>query len=364
MTRKRLLIDGREFVINRNTGIGRFLEGFLAALADAALNVEIILAVYGEECVPSQLQNRANLVIQKIPSGFLASEMALARLSRDRMDVFLSPYPKIPLFPIQCPIIHTIHDIFYLTHPAYIKRFKVHFDRFRLQKALQKASLTWYDSAWSLEETKKYTGFAGKNPRVRFLAIDGNFSPAAEVDRQVLNKYGLSPGYILSIGNGMPHKNLGVLLELSGRLSRQLVLAGVPPEKQLYWQAAYPGNQGKWLNYLPDEDLRVLVKGAFCLAQPSTAEGYGYPPLEAMASGRPAVISNIPVLVETTGNNALIADPYKAESWQQAFQSLEDADFYDSQIQKGLAWVEPLLSGRGWQSHINDLQQFIDGGGQ
>lgn len=70
----------------------------------------------------------------------------------------------------------------------------------------------------------------------------------------------------------------------------------------------YPGSEAVWVEHISDKELPVIVKEVFCLAQPSTLEGYGYPPLEAIACGVPAVVSDIPVLLETTGGNALTAD--------------------------------------------------------
>ncbi len=101
------------------------------------------------------------------------------------------------------------------------------------------------------------------------------------------------------------------------------------------------------------------MRGAFCLAQPSTAEGYGYPPLEAMACGVPAVVSNIPVLIETTGGNSLKADPNDYREWLQAFEALEKKDMYQNQIEKGLKWVQPLWGRRGWEGHISDIEELI-----
>jgi CIC family chloride channel protein len=80
-----------------------------------------------------------------------------------------------------------------------------------------------------LAETRKVAGFAGKNPRVRPLAVDKKFNPKKEdVDPSVLEKYDIKPGCILVIGNGLPHKNLGVLLKVAGEIPRKLVFVGVP----------------------------------------------------------------------------------------------------------------------------------------
>jgi glycosyltransferase involved in cell wall biosynthesis len=107
--------------------------------------------------------------------------------------------------------------------------------------------------------------------------------------------------------------------------------------------------------------MAYLMRGAFCLSQPSLAEGYGYPPLEAMACGTPAVISNIPVLVETTGGNAIIADPRDGESWIAAFQRLENENIYRTQIERGIRWVTNLCGRRAWLRHVADVEEILMG---
>ena len=72
----------------------------------------------------------------------------------------------------------------------------------------------------------------------------------------------------------------------------------------------------KWIRHVEEQHLPALLRGAFCLVQPSLVEGYGYPPLEAMACGMPAIVSGIPVLMETTGNYALSAPPYDPAAWR------------------------------------------------
>jgi glycosyltransferase involved in cell wall biosynthesis len=358
----RILIDSREFITDRVTGIGRFLEGFIDALADSALNIEIILTCFYKDSVPLRLRNRERIKIKEIPRGFVYSEKALSNLSRRKVSLFISPYPKLPLFGLHCPAAHTVHDVLDLRHPLYRKRIKTFFDILRVKRALQRAALTWYDSKWSMDETKRLTGSVGENPKVRYLGVDEKFNTEkAEDDNDILKRYDLETGYILLVGNGMPHKNLGVLLKIFDKVSKPLVFIGVPDKNQLYWRKHFPEAKGIWIKYVADEEMLPLIRGAFCLAQPSKEEGYGYPPLEAMACGVPAVVSNISVLVETTGANGLIADPNDPYAWIEAFKSLENKNTYQGQVEKGLKWVKPLQGQAGWKNHIADIKELLKG---
>ena len=360
MRGKSIFIDAREFVESRLTGIGRVLEGLVSALEETHIADQILLATSNPQVLPFRLQNRPNVRIIKLPSSFLKTENVLSDLTRNSIDLFISPYPKLPLFGCYAKAAHIIHDILDLTHPAYKKRLKVYFDGWRLKKALKRADLTWYDSVWSQKETRKFASRIGKRPRVRYPGVEEAFSSKKSGDDDAtLQRYGLEPGYVLVIGNGLPHKNLGVLLEVADHISKRIVFVGAQEKNKLFWKSRYPNKSATWISHVQSPDLPSLTRAAFCLAQPSTAEGYGYPPLEAMACGVPAVVSNIPVLFETTGSIALYADPHDPRSWMESFNALERDEVYKAQVEKGLKWVEPLKGSKGWQGHISDIEELL-----
>ena len=357
---KRILIDAREFGRGRLTGIGRVLEGLTDALAESDDIKQIVLAVSFDNDVPLRLRNRDKIEVERIPVAFLKSEKALSSLSYQGFSLFISVYPKLPLFGCRCTSVHTVHDVLDLTDPAYKRQLRVFADGLRLRTALKRASLTWYDSAWSLEETRRHVGFEGKNPKVRYPGLHEMFKPdRLKEEDNVLKRYGLSPGYILVIGNGLPHKNLGALLSIADHLARRIVFVGVSEKNQRFWKSRFPARQQIWIKYAREEDLATIIRKSFCLAQPSTAEGYGYPPLEATACGVPAVVSNIPVLIETTGGCALAADPSNPKAWLEAFQVLEDKAIYQKQIEKGLKWAERFRGRKGWEKHVFDIVELM-----
>lgn len=359
--KKSILIDTREWNSGRMTGIGRMLAGCVAALAESPLIQKIVLALADEDAVPARLKDGEHIAGIKIPRSFLKSEWALSELTKKGFDAFISPYPKLPLFGVHCPSVHTIHDVLDLTDPLYRKRLKTFFDKYRLKKALRRADLTWFDSRWSMKETEGLARAVGRNPSVRHLGVDDRFSETfQDLDLKVLEKYDLKTrGYILVIGNGLPHKNLGLLLGISDRVSRKFIFVGVSKHNQNYWEKRHPTNRAEWIEHVDDTEMPALLRHAFCLSQPSLAEGYGYPPLEAMACGTPAVVSNIEVLVETTGGNALVGEPHDGQSWIEAYQRIENADVYHAQVQKGLQWIMKLKGRNGWALHVADIEELL-----
>jgi glycosyltransferase involved in cell wall biosynthesis len=354
-----ILVDAREFVAERMTGIGRMLSGLVDALSETPWVKKILLAG-NPETIPDILKGSPVITLVELPKGFFLAERELSRLTKRGCDLFVSPYPKLPSWRLYCPSVHTIHDVLDLSFSSYERKLKAILDRQRLKWAMRNASLTWYDSHWSMEETRALIGTTGQNPKVRHLAVDPRFREKKSLqDESVLNKYGLKEGYILVVGNGLPHKNLGVLLPIAESSHRTLLLVGVSKRNRCYWEAFDQTGRTLWIETVNDEEMPAILRGAFCLAQPSLIEGYGYPPLEAMACGTPAVISHIPVLLETTGGNALVADPSDSQSWLAAFERLEDNDLRHEQISKGFGWIANLQGKAGWMHHVADMEELI-----
>jgi glycosyltransferase involved in cell wall biosynthesis len=139
--------------------------------------------------------------------------------------------------------------------------------------------------------------------------------------RPILVKYELDQTpYILTIGTLEPRKNQRALIwafkrlkEANPSLSHQLVLIG---EKGWMWEPLFQaiddcqlGSQVRWLNFVPFEEMPALLNGADLFVYPSLYEGFGLPPLEAMACGVPVIASNTTSLPEVVGDAGILVDP-------------------------------------------------------
>ena len=166
----------------------------------------------------------------------------------------------------------------------------------------------------------RFPSAAGKTHVVP-LAPSERFAPLPpEQSLPVVRRYGLAPGgYLLFVGNVEPRKNLEALVDAYGRMRTASRLAPV---------LAIAGGQGwknhpihrmatespvaadvRFLGHVPDADLPALVNGALAFVYPSLYEGFGLPPLEAMACGTPVLTSNRSSLPEVVGDAALLVDP-------------------------------------------------------
>jgi glycosyltransferase involved in cell wall biosynthesis len=134
----------------------------------------------------------------------------------------------------------------------------------------------------------------------------------------------LSHTYLLYVGNIKPHKNLERLIEAfylvraEGRSELELVIIGDEISKlQSLRRAVHKHDIHRYVRFLgfvPDKTLAVLYRLASVFVFPSLYEGFGLPPLEAMASGTPVITSNVSSLPEVVGDGALLVDPYSAEA--------------------------------------------------
>jgi len=154
--------------------------------------------------------------------------------------------------------------------------------------------------------------------------VDQRFRPMpAESIKRICGKFGVAPGsYILSVGSLEPRKNLHRLLEAWRRLHSQtteetsLVIVGSESNARVF-QGVHLGElppRVRFTGYVDDEDLPALYSGALAFVYPSLYEGFGLPPLEAMACGALVVTSSGTSIDEVVGDSAILVDPYDVDS--------------------------------------------------
>ena len=115
--RHTIVVDGREFIPGRITGIGRVLNGLLLALSDWDQCKNIFLAVNSIDGVPQGLRENRRIRLTELSSSLINSEKQLNLLGRYSGSLFISPYPKLPLLGTRSPAVNIIHDVFYLKQP-------------------------------------------------------------------------------------------------------------------------------------------------------------------------------------------------------------------------------------------------------
>ncbi len=179
--------------------------------------------------------------------------------------------------------------------------------------------------------------------------VEPRFQPADDPARlaELRQRYGLPERYLLSVCTLEPRKNLVTLLDAYAALRARhpgvgLVLAG---GKGWLYESVFDRlralgleNQVVLPGFVPDEDLPALIRGAAAFAYPSVFEGFGLPPLEAMACGTPVVVSDASSLPEVVGAAGVLLPPHDPAAWAQALERvLSDADWRADLSARGLA---------------------------
>jgi alpha-1,3-rhamnosyl/mannosyltransferase len=232
--------------------------------------------------------------------------------------------------PFQGPTVLTIHDLSFIHYPETHPKARLwYLDKYFYSR------LNWVTQFITVsvviqKEMMKYLSIPQSSITVIPLGVSNQFRPHSERDLICsLKKYGLTPqSFLLYVGAIEPRKNLSVLLRAyaalpsSLRKGKPLVLAGgsgwLMEEFDEQIQKLKIHSTVLKLGYIPTEDLPALYCGAVAFIYPSLYEGFGLPPLEAMACGTPVIISNAPALQEVAGNVAIQVDPYDVEGLTEA----------------------------------------------
>jgi glycosyltransferase involved in cell wall biosynthesis len=257
--------------------------------------------------------------------GYLEFRTILRRLKCDLVHV-----PHLFWFPrsMPCPYIVTVHDV--LEHMSRARglsgfRRSLHFQLTR--QVLRRAARVLAVSQFSRSEIEKLFHIQSRHIEVVYNAIDERFlrGHATETERQMIaERYQVSYPFLLYAGRISPHKNLIRIIEAFSALRAELEkdqklqdlkliiigddLSGHPDLRRTVIRGGVQ-NDVRFLGFVPIEVLRIFYDEAKVFVFPSLYEGFGLPPLEAMAHGTPVVTSNSSSLPEVVGKAAVLVNP-------------------------------------------------------
>jgi len=363
----RVLVDGRP-LLGPKAGIGQYIDNLMLAIHSASESTEL----YYYDGVQTT-QNPA--LLGSIPQHLGFVDRWLVRIKR-RLGVSLDGYeqwsvsrsqhkifsdelrklsPTVVhgtnyfIFSSKIPTVVTIYDISCFKHPETHPKERVAWHREYLPRALREAKHIIAISEFTKREVCEYFDVSPEKITVTYLGASQGFTPRKESEiTKVVQKYNVTPGfYFLAVGTLEPRKNLRT------HISAYATLRNTFKEKYPLVIAGYKGWGGaesfplleklqregyvRLLGYVPQEDLPYIYNGAISLLYPSIYEGFGLPPLEAMASGIPVAVSNRASLPEVVGDSGVLLDPVNVDAWANTMEQLvEDVQYREELASRAL----------------------------
>ena len=322
-----IAIDARR---TRDFGIGTYIRGLVNALAHIdTVNRYTLVSGPADmrefSALPANFGSAA--YARKDASAFdnIAFPLFLRGLSPDLVHI---PLNRVPVLMIR-PYVVTIHDMAYLLYPQDGSGLRKQLRRYRFRRGLERAARVVAVSDATKRDVEDMLGVQPNRIRRVYNAPDPGFldphrSSGAEERQLIMERYQINYPFLLYAGNIRAHKNVPRLVEafavVRGQLAShpvykdlRLIIIGdtisqFPAVRQSVIKSRVE-QMVRFLGFVPFETLRCFYESAAAFVFPSRYEGFGLPPLEAMACGTPVVTANVSSLPEVVGDAAVLVNP-------------------------------------------------------
>lgn len=324
------------------SGIGTYIAELLPRMVAARPGVGFTLIGPGSVLAGLPWTRAANVrvVDLAVPIYSIREQIALPLRIPAGTDLVWSPHYNIPL-AWRGRLVVTIHDLAHLAMPEFVAgAHRRAYAGFMFRQAARRADAIITVSDFTRAEFERLIGSRGVKPEVVHSGVDRGWfeiSPLASPHPRP---------YLLYVGNVKPHKNLGRMLEAFGqvaaRIDCDLLILGkdegfLNGDRTVRAAAERLSPRVQMLGSLPQEQVKRYVSHTEALLLPSLYEGFGLPPLEAMACGRPVIVSRAASLPEICGEAAVYCNPLDSASIASAIvRVLEDPALRETLRSRGL----------------------------
>ena len=316
----RVAIDVRKL---HDFGIGTYVRNLVSELARQDDDAEYVLLCTPADRDPlSSLGPRFRTQVVHAGNYSLSEQLVMPwAVAKAGVDLYHAPHYVVPpLTP--CRFVVTIHDCIHLRFPQYLPNpGAFYYARAMMSMAARRSRRVLTVSEASKDDILFYFGIPESKIEVIYNALDVRLAgePTPEEVVHVRDRFQLNHPFVLYTGNIKPHKNVDRLIDAFAILRQKvpddvkLLIIGDEASKYPNLRRLVHRHQlhqhVRFLGFVPDATLAVLYRLASVFVFPSLYEGFGLPPLEAMAAGAPVVTSNISSLPEVVGDAALLIDP-------------------------------------------------------
>jgi len=354
------------------TGIGHYVNTLLHELQRRDnLSLEIFYGKHwsGEIIAPFKAGVIRPMIGRIVPYAYevhrtLCQHYFYKKTKKEKFDLYHEP--NFLSFNFDGPIILTVHDLSWIrypeTHP--IRRVRVMNKYF--ESSLNSAHSIISISEFTTNEIVSTFGIDRSKIVKIYLGVSADFRMLdASETLSTLNKFNLKHGkYFLAVGTLEPRKNLQIAVDAFLKLPKKirlacpLVLVGMSGWKTSEFdKKIYPLTLTREViltGYLSQHELVQVIAGALTQIYPSLYEGFGLPPLEAMASGVPVIASNTSAIPEVVGDAGILLDPFDVDGFYGAMKSM----FESTELRK--SYSEKSLSRSSLFSWNKCAQETID----
>ncbi len=343
-----------------NTGSGQYIRQLVYHLNRQVsdLTLTLVFPQASGDAEPENIPPSVNIEIVAVRPGHVGKVLFEQRgfpSAARRVGATLAhvPYWGPPLrSPV--PLVVTIHDLTTLLVPQYNHGAKARLYNALVSAAARGAGHILTDSFSSKLDIMDHLGIPEQDVTAVYLGVGPQFRPPASggdsslVDMAVVAKYDLPESYVLYLGGYETHKNVINLLHAYTYVAQALgndyplVLAGKKPESE---SANFPDYDDmiarsglskyvRWIGYVDEEDKPLLYRNAEAFVFPSRREGFGLPPLEAMACGTPVIVSDSSSLPEIVGPAGFVIDPDDVRGMAGAIISVLTEDYLSADMRR------------------------------
>ncbi len=313
----------------RQGGNETYIKNLIPALAEIDQKNQYTLYFSVAQAAHAWRERFANFTVRLLPppTPLVRVPLSLAlELRRYPVDVLHVQYTAPPF--CRAPVVTMIHDLAFEHLPeTFTRRGKTQL-RLTVRHTARRAAHILTVSEYSRQDIIQTYKLAPEKISVTHNGFEAQFSPMPQTTDEaavIKNKFGITQDFLLAVGSLQPRKNLVRLLRAYVKLreqhkdfQQQLVLVG--RQLWLYQEILREIRQQNFAQdvivtgYVDNEDLPALYRSATTLVYPSLFEGFGLPPLEAMACGTPVITSNNSSLPEVVGDAALLVDAHDEQA--------------------------------------------------
>lgn len=357
----RIGIDGRHI---NGSGIGTYVLNLIKEFQNKNVDINVY-------CKSNQINNFLDFSIKTTRFDcniYSIKEQveSIITINGKNHDLLHWPHYNIPL-GYNAPLVTTIHDIIHLKFPQFLpNKAAYYYAYFMISQALRKSKKIITVSNHTKQDLLKTFKVNEDKITVIYNGVSKEFNNCIDHDliKKVKKEYNIEKPYILFIGNVRAHKNILRLIRAFKGLKSvcsgyKLVIIG---EEHKNLKGLEVDKDILLLGYVENQKLPAFYAGASLFVFPTLYEGFGLPPLEAMACGTPVITSNISSLPEVVGDAAIKVNPYSVEEIVKAMYSvLTNKEISRKLVYRGLERVKLFCWEKTANQTLNVYKEVLRG---